>query len=408
MQAIVEEHFPIIQCRGADSPVVASAEEASQPAGVRLITEGGTEQKVFMLLSGQCNVTIDGQLIATLGAGDMFGELPLLTKAPHIASVTSASKIIYYSIPHKIVSRELSRTKHSDPAGFEIKAKEILSSCSRRFGMGEGSLQYGFTSLVADGVDVAALRIDKLEKDVRRTPWHGIAGTYVLVSTFVAAAMLPFSPKEVPDWWLLGFVVASVWVAVSGNMPGRRFAFKGLGTQANFDNGITCQLLYSYLIVRFTWDNMSISVPDSINIPGLHLLDVLLTAAAAVSLFRWQAVLDADLRILVVNILQLLTPVWWILFLLKPAWLAVTLGDNDCYNLALAFVLQAGGNAGTYFSATLDVRGIISREQDILLNIFFGFVIPVWPAIVAGVSGWPVFFNLITLCNWSEYPLLSL
>merc|ERR1712007_393609 len=211
------------------------------------------------------------------------------------------------------------------------------------------------TSLVADGGDVAALRIDKLEKDVRRTPWHGIAGTYVLVSTFVAAAMLPFSPKEVPDWWLLGFVVASVWGAVSGS---------------------TCQLLYSYLIVRFTWDNMSISVPDSINIPGLHLLDVLLTAAAAVSLFRWQAVLDPDLRILVVNILQLLTPVWWILFLLKPAWLAATLGDNDCYNLALAFVLQAGGNAGTDFSATLDVRGIISREQDILLNIFFGFVIP--------------------------------
>lgn len=398
----MERHFPLVQCRGDSSNVVALSEASSLHAGAQLVKEGSASKHVFMIYEGQCNVTINGEVVGELGVGDICGDIPLLTYGKHPSTVTAVTDISYYSIDYKVMKLEMYRTRRLDPAGFEVRAKMVLDQHVRRFNIGHDHIKYGFKSYVEEGADLTSMRIDKVRTDVSRTPWHGIAGVYVMLSTLVAFAWLPFCPREVPLWWLLTFVSASAWLAGSGSVDWRTFAFKGLGTFTNFESGIACQFIYSYLALRFSWDNMSLQAPVPIN-----WLDLVVAAACSIRLYRWSAIYDPTWFIFAINITQVLVPTWWFLYFLKPAWLEAVLNGNDYYNLALAMILQAGGNAGTYFAATLDVRGLITREQNLLLNVVFGFLIPTWPAFVAAASNWPVFFDLITLNKWIEYPFLG-
>jgi CRP-like cAMP-binding protein len=60
-------------------------------AGVRLVGEGATGLSFFVLSEGQAAVTAGGQDIASLGAGDFFGEMALLGTGRRKATVTTTS-----------------------------------------------------------------------------------------------------------------------------------------------------------------------------------------------------------------------------------------------------------------------------------------------------------------------------
>lgn len=65
-------------------------------AGTVLIREGGLGMEFMLIASGEANVTIAGQHVATLGRGDFAGEMSLLGGARRSATVTAATPMTVY------------------------------------------------------------------------------------------------------------------------------------------------------------------------------------------------------------------------------------------------------------------------------------------------------------------------
>jgi CRP-like cAMP-binding protein len=61
------------------------------PAGKRLMREGDRGREFFALLEGTADVTRRGQLLSTLGPGDFFGEIALVSRVPRTATVVTTS-----------------------------------------------------------------------------------------------------------------------------------------------------------------------------------------------------------------------------------------------------------------------------------------------------------------------------
>jgi CRP-like cAMP-binding protein len=60
-------------------------------ADVMLVRQGESGDTFYVLLEGEAKVVRNGRKIATLGAGEWFGELALLDPAPRDADVVTIS-----------------------------------------------------------------------------------------------------------------------------------------------------------------------------------------------------------------------------------------------------------------------------------------------------------------------------
>ena len=59
--------------------------------GTRLLVEGEVGDQMLVFLSGSANVVRGGRRIATLSAGDVVGELGVLSRAPRNATVVTTA-----------------------------------------------------------------------------------------------------------------------------------------------------------------------------------------------------------------------------------------------------------------------------------------------------------------------------
>ena len=66
------------------------------PAGKVLVREGTRNRQFVLLQEGTLRVTRDGQLVATLGAGDFVGELSLLGDGTATATVTTVTEAVVW------------------------------------------------------------------------------------------------------------------------------------------------------------------------------------------------------------------------------------------------------------------------------------------------------------------------
>jgi CRP-like cAMP-binding protein len=73
--------------------VVSIADEVELPEGAKLTREGEIAREFFVLLDGSVEVRKKGRWLATLVAGDFFGEIGLLAKVPRTATVTATSPV---------------------------------------------------------------------------------------------------------------------------------------------------------------------------------------------------------------------------------------------------------------------------------------------------------------------------
>ena len=73
--------------------IAAIADEVDLPAGRTLIAEGDSGREFFVLIEGSADVTQEGRSIRELGAGDFFGEIALISKAPRSATITTTSPV---------------------------------------------------------------------------------------------------------------------------------------------------------------------------------------------------------------------------------------------------------------------------------------------------------------------------
>lgn len=75
-----------------DQKVVAQyADEVDVSAGKKLAEEGRFAYEFFAIVDGTAEVTREGQVVATLGPGDFFGEIGLLSAERRVATVTATS-----------------------------------------------------------------------------------------------------------------------------------------------------------------------------------------------------------------------------------------------------------------------------------------------------------------------------
>ena len=75
----------------SDKELQAASElvdETQRPAGTVLMEQGRPGFECFVLVSGQATVARDGDVLATLGPGEVIGVVALLDTSPRSATVT--------------------------------------------------------------------------------------------------------------------------------------------------------------------------------------------------------------------------------------------------------------------------------------------------------------------------------
>ena len=121
-------------CTGAElRKIRSSLDSLSVPAGKVLVEEGRIGQEVFIIVDGTAAVTRNGKKVATLGAGNHFGELALLDRRPRSASVVTETDMdvlimsqrqfngLLESVPtiaRKLLSALATRLREADAKAF--------------------------------------------------------------------------------------------------------------------------------------------------------------------------------------------------------------------------------------------------------------------------------------------------
>lgn len=70
-----------------------AAKEVSHKAGAVIAREGERGIGLFLILDGECSVSIGGKERARLGPGQFFGEIALLDGGPRTATVTAITDV---------------------------------------------------------------------------------------------------------------------------------------------------------------------------------------------------------------------------------------------------------------------------------------------------------------------------
>jgi CRP/FNR family transcriptional regulator, cyclic AMP receptor protein len=89
-----------------------------------MIREGERGREFFVLLEGTAEVTKDGRKINTLGPGDFFGEIALVSDSPRTATVTATSPV------HTLVVTDRAFRRLLDDVP-EIQRKVLLALAER-------------------------------------------------------------------------------------------------------------------------------------------------------------------------------------------------------------------------------------------------------------------------------------
>lgn len=73
--------------------VAKASDEVTMTEGTLIADQGQTGREAFVILEGEVTVKRNGRKVATLGAGDVVGEMSLLDKGPRTASVVAATEV---------------------------------------------------------------------------------------------------------------------------------------------------------------------------------------------------------------------------------------------------------------------------------------------------------------------------
>jgi CRP/FNR family transcriptional regulator, cyclic AMP receptor protein len=85
--------------------VAAFAESKEAPEGEVVLQEGGFSRELLAIEDGTAEVTRDGEHVADLGPGDIFGEAGMLDDEMRSATVTATSRLKLISMGHFEVKR---------------------------------------------------------------------------------------------------------------------------------------------------------------------------------------------------------------------------------------------------------------------------------------------------------------
>jgi CRP-like cAMP-binding protein len=101
--------------------VATFAELESHPEGAAVVREGGYANDFYAIEDGTAKVERDGQRLAELGPGDVFGEQALLEGEQRSASVIATSPLRVIKIAHW----ELDKMKRDMPQVVDELKKQV-------------------------------------------------------------------------------------------------------------------------------------------------------------------------------------------------------------------------------------------------------------------------------------------
>lgn len=112
-------------CGKTDLRAIAGiADELAWPQGRVIAKQGARGREFFVIVEGSADVSIDGKKVGTLGAGDFFGEMALLTDQPRAATVTPVTPMRVLVI----VDRAFRQLLDQEPA---IQSKVLAAVAAR-------------------------------------------------------------------------------------------------------------------------------------------------------------------------------------------------------------------------------------------------------------------------------------
>lgn len=78
--------------------IASSMRERRVAAGEVVLEQGAGGAGFFVVDEGQADVTVDGSAVGTVGPGDYFGEIALLTGSDRTATVTATTDMVCYGM----------------------------------------------------------------------------------------------------------------------------------------------------------------------------------------------------------------------------------------------------------------------------------------------------------------------
>ncbi len=99
----------------------SAIDEVSIDAGTTVINQGRRHSEGYAVSEGTAEVLVDGEVVAEIGAGEMFGELALLDGAPASATVRAKTAMSLMVIPNN----HFDQIMDDNPAMVKEIAKEL-------------------------------------------------------------------------------------------------------------------------------------------------------------------------------------------------------------------------------------------------------------------------------------------
>ncbi len=96
--------------------VAVFASETTVPAGKRLVHEGDYSYELIVIETGTADVIKGGEVIGSLGPGDVFGEMGMLAGAKRMADVIATSSM------HLITLNKYDLKRISTEVGGQLQA----------------------------------------------------------------------------------------------------------------------------------------------------------------------------------------------------------------------------------------------------------------------------------------------
>ena len=78
--------------------IAASMRERKVAAGDVVLEQGAAGAGFFVVETGEADVTVDGDSVRSVGPGDYFGEIALLTGSDRTATVTAKTDMLCYGM----------------------------------------------------------------------------------------------------------------------------------------------------------------------------------------------------------------------------------------------------------------------------------------------------------------------
>ena len=125
------ESFPVFASLTAEQrgEVAAAMSEVTVEPGKALATEGEYAYQLFAIEDGQAEVRKGGELIRTLGPGDVFGEIGLHATGTRTATVVATTPMRLAAI----FTRELRRIERETP-DLERALRDLMAERAARTG----------------------------------------------------------------------------------------------------------------------------------------------------------------------------------------------------------------------------------------------------------------------------------